>query len=434
MGDINQQTPELTAPATSVEVIKSVLKTAVDNRTVIDQKKAAASAVIAKIKAAIPVIKDEKQDEYLAQAIVKLNASLTDMEKLRKAYTGRVRDWLNGEIAPENALREEIASLVKMRDDRAKQMLAKANEENEKIRKQRDREIYEAEIKGKLKLNLENGIAGLLVKFEQSIDDYFMKSLRADNGPKVKSALEGMRPSIKESTWLGLIGCEYDVNRMSVEEYNALLKRARAHDKWTYEGVSAQYEREAKAILASWIEKIPQRVKELEIIAAGGDQGARVAKIVEEREAAHRKERQETAEAKASSTQMAINQEVQGEQLSSEFKAQAQEQRVEKPSGTRTTKMVLLQEPLDLVKVSKAIATIILHMIPDSRMTTEQKRKMIFAHDKSGNQILDDDGNPTYTKRVEGWLTYAETLDELSIKRIDGLIIKERIKTVAKSK
>lgn len=432
MADITPKIDDLTTPATGVEVIKSVMTTALENRAIIDEKKAKVSGLIAQIKKAVPEIKDEAQDTYVNNAIVKFNAVVADMEKLRKAYTGQVRKWLEGEIAPENALKLEIGSLVAMRDARAKAIKETADKESARIQEEKNKALYESEVKGLLQVNLERGLAAKVLAFEKLLDDYFMQNLKVDNAEAFKKAIEGIKPSLKESAWLDLIGCNYDIKRMTPEEYNALVKRARGY--WTHEKIGEKYIAEAVAIRNKWIDKIPSRVKELQIIAQGGDQAARVAKIVQEREEADRQERAQAAAAALAATETKINEQTQGEQISAEFKAQAQEQRLEQPSGTRNKAVYLIDNPADMLRVGKIIGAIVAHAIPN--MTPEAKFKSVIAHDKDGKAKFDKDGDPVYTDGVAFWLDLAAEISSKSgyDLKIEGLRKKVKVSTVAKAK
>jgi hypothetical protein len=401
---------------------------AIKNRELIDGKKAKLSETIRQVKAKVKVIETEAQDKYFNDLIVISNNTISEMEKLRKQYTSQVNDWLKHEIAPENELKLEVGELVGMRNARAKKLKDAADLENKKIQAEKDKKLYEAEVKGAMKLSFEKGLIERLVAFEKSIDDYFVKNLTIENAAKMEAAFKGMKPKLTEEFFLGLFHVDFDIKRMSQDEYDALVKRAKGY--WIYEDINAKYVTEATAIVQKWIEKIPQRVKELQVIAAGGAQAERVKKIVEEREANERAETKRAAEAQVNQVARKVNEEVQGDQMSAEFKAQAQEQSIEQPGGTRNTKFFVLDNPGDTLQISKVIGSIIVHTIPSK--SAEDRIKMILQHGADGKPKVDKDGDPIYTTGVQFWLDMALTIGYKP--DITGLTQKTKVSTVAKKK
>jgi hypothetical protein len=417
-------------PATSVEIFKSLAETVITNRQAIDKKKATISDTIRLVNARIPSIETPEHDAYVNNLVVIGKKSLLEIQTLRKDYTLKIDAWKAGEMAPEKELEAEIQTLVDKRNARAKRLSDKAAEETQRIQAEKDKALYEAEVKGLMKLNLERGLIEKVQAFEKGIDDYFMKNVKIDNGPAIEKALKGIVTKLKEETYQALIGCTYDAKRMSETDYTALRNRALAYEQWSYPSINKKYSDEAAAILTKWIEKIPQRVKELQAIAAGGDQGARVAAIVEERDALVRADAAKEVELKKAAVTTAVNQEVQGEQMSATFKAQVQEQAVAKPDGTRTGKYFVLDNPYDTLQVAKIISSIVIHMIPNK--SAEDRIKMIVAHDDKGKPKVDKDGDPVYTPQVAFWLNKA--VDFGYKPDVPGLTQKTKISTVAKAK
>jgi len=425
--------PELTAPLpelkpTSVSIIRSVMEIAVTNRVAIDEKKAKASAVIKAVRDKLKVIDTVAQDQYVENLIVISRNTAGEMEKLRKEYTAKVNAWLKDEIAPENELKAEIQALVDMRNARAKQIADKAAQESARIQAEKDKSTYEIEVKRALKASVEKGLYDRIVALDNSLADWFVKNIRPETAAGMEKSLKGMSPKLKEDIYLSWFMVDTDSARMSIEEYNALVARAKAH--YTYETINEKYVGEAKPIIQKWVEKIPSRVKELELIAKGGDQGERVKKIAEEREANERQEAAKAVEDKLTASVQKINEEAQGEQMSAEFKAQAQEQKVEQPTGTREQKFFVLDAPGNTLQVSKIVGSIIIHMIPHK--SAEDKIKMILKHDKNGKPALDKDGDPVYTDGVQFWLDQVAGLGYDP--KIEGLTLKRKISTVAKTK
>lgn len=414
---------DLSTPITSVEVIKDVMSIAIKNRELIDVKKRKSSAIIATVKAKIKVIVDDKQDKYINDLIVICNDNISEMESLRKAYTKRVNDWLKDEIAPENALKVEVASLVAMRNDRARRITAENEKKNAAINAEKIKQLAEAEVKGMMKESFETGLIKKIQAFETSIESYFMQNLKESNGPAVEKAFRGLKPSLKEDFYLSLFDVGYDVNKMTQDHYDDLIKRAKGY--WTYEAINTKYVEEANAIVAKWIEKIPQRIKELGLIASGDE---RVKKIVEERDANLKAESAKEVEQKIAQIKTTVANEVQGEQMSASFQAQAQEQNLTPAAGTRNKRIFLIENPGDTLTLSKIIGSIIIHTIPN--LSAAQKIKMVIEHDKDGKMNLDKDGDPIYTPGVKYWLDTAATLSYKP--EIKGLKEKIKVTTIAK--
>jgi len=116
--------------------------------------------------------------------------------------------------------------------------------------------------------------------------------------------------------------------------------------------------------------------------------------------------------------------------MSAQFKAQAQEQRVAQPNGTREGKYFVLDNPYDTLQVAKIISSIIIHMIPNK--SAEERIKMIVAHDEKGKPKVDKDGDPVYTTQVAFWLNKAADFGYKP--DVPGLTQKTKISTVAKAK
>lgn len=425
---VNLVTGQEAKEATSIQLIKNVMQVAITNRALIDQKKEKASAVIAQVRKSVKEIGDEKTDKYINDLIVISRNTLADMEALRKAYTKKVRDWLDLEIAPENELKLEVNALVEMRNARAKKLKDLADAKAKVIEEEKQKKLYEAEIKGKMKLSFERGIIERAVAFEQGLEEYIVKNLTVSNGEKMITALKGIKPHLKEDFFLSLFIVDYDPKRMSPEEFDNLVKRAKTF--WIYETINAEYIATAEEIKTKWIATIPQRVKELQIIAAGGAQAERVKSIVEERDKIAKEEAKKEIETKINKAETAALQEVQGEQMSAEFKAQAAAQVIERPTGGRETKFFVLDNPADTFQVAKIIASIIAHAIPSKN--AEERFEMVVQHGADGKPKVDKDGDPVYTPGVQFWLDMALTLGYKP--ELPGLTLKTKVTTIAKAK
>jgi len=421
-GDIAQ------APQTSVELIKGVFDTALANRATIDEKKSKISGAIKATRAKIKEIKTQAEDEYLNKLIVKSNNTVGEIEALRKAYTGKVNAWLKQEIGPENELKLEIAPLVEMRNAYAKKLTQENAKRQAEIDKEKNRKIYEAEIKSKMKISVETGVIDRVVAFEKSIEVYFMANLTATNKATFKAKLEGFKPTLKEENFLTLFYVDYDIDKMSPDEFDALVKRAKTY--WIYETINKEYQTACLEILKVWIDKIDSRVRELEVLAKGGQEADRAAKIIAEREADRKNQVAADAEIKKSQAQAKANDAAQGEILTAEFTAQAQGQNLVDPAGVRNSTYFTIDNPEDTVEVGRIIASIIMHTIPNK--SKEDRIKMILKHDKDGKPLKDADGDPVYTDGVAYWLNLAAGMGyNLGAK---GLTMRTKTRAINKKK
>jgi hypothetical protein len=416
------------APKTSVEIIRGVMDTAIKNRALIDDKKAKISAAITQTRAKIKEIKTPAEDEFINKLIVKANNAVSEMESLRKAYTGTVNAWLKAEIAPENELKLEIAPLVEMRNARAKALTQENAKRQAEIDKEKNRKIYEAEVKSAMKFSFESGVIDKVVAFEKSVEDYFMKNLTAANKAGFKAKLEGFKPNLKEDFFISLFQVDYDVLRMSPDEFDALVVRAKTY--FIYENFNKEYQTACKEILQKWIDKIDSRVRELEVLAQGGKEAERASKIIAEREADRLNQIKADAELKKAKAQASANDQAQGEILSAEFKAQAQGQTLVEPANVRNSTYFTIDNPEDTVEVGRIIASIIMHTIPNK--SKEDRIKMVLQHDKDGRPKKDEDGDPVYTPGVQFWLDMAASMGyNLGAK---GLTMRTKTRAINKKK
>jgi hypothetical protein len=416
--------------ATSVTIIKRVMETAIVNRKIIDEKKLKASATIEAILKKITLIKigDTKTDEYVEKAIVAINNVLVDMEKLRKEYTATVRNWLTEEITPENELKLQLQKLRDLRNDLAKRTREEHDKRQKEIDAQKNKELYEHEVKKDMRFNFDKGIIDKVVAFDKSIADHF-KNLTVANAAKMKSQFEALEPKLKEDVFQSWFTVAYDSTKMTAQEYDALVVRAKTF--WKYDEINAKYVNEAKGILKKYIDSIPQRVKELSLMAAGGPEGERVKKIVSEREAAESKEFAQGVQTKINQAATAANEEARGATMSTEFKAQAGSQKkTNSTASTREDVFFVLDNPLDTLQVSTVIGSIIIHTI--AHKTAEQKAKMIVLHDADGKPKKDADGNPMYTPGVQFWLDIAATFGHTP--DIKGLTKRFKVRAINKAK
>jgi hypothetical protein len=415
-------------PGTAVGEIASVFEVAKTNRALIDEKKAKLDATIDLVNKKIPEIKDVGQDEYIEKLVVIGRDGINQCEAWRKEFTGRVHEWLKDQIAPENALKLKVQTLVDKRNVWANALKAKADEANAKIQKQKDRDTHVIEVKGRMRLSIEKAMVEKVVNFEATIENAF-KQITVANADKVAAQLKGLKPNLKEEFFLPLFHVDYDAERMTPDEFDDLVKRAKTY--WVYETLNEKYKAETTAIITKWLEKIPQKVKELKTIAAGGEQGERVKKIVQERDAAEAKDSATAAAQQLKQIEASINDETQGEIITTEFKAQGETQKIVLPTGSREEVYFTVDNPNDFGAFAKILSSIVAHCIVNK--SAEDRAKLIIQHDKDGNPKKDEHGQIVYTPGVQFWLDAAVSMD-YSAKNIKGITRRTRLKTVAKKK
>jgi hypothetical protein len=377
-------------------------------------------------------VEDETADQYANNLLVKCNATLTKVSTDRLGSTKILDDAKAWAMGPEKELEAEIERIKKLRNNRAA-IIKKAADDNAKaIEMQKRYAAYEGQIKGLMKVNLETGIAKKLSDLETGLAAMFNKATLASiTSGQLQKALDSTKPGLKEEFYNGLFTVPYDQNIMSEQKFGDLVARAKAFDAWKFENVNKNYVSTALEVIIKWREKIPQKKIELEKIAKGGEQADKIKAQAEQRAKNEEIQRKEQERANAEEIQRKAVEETQESALTAEFEAQKQTQAIAEQDGVRKKKIYRISPAveIDVVKLSSLVAKMVLNI------TTEKgfKDKVgIFKKDKGGAIKLNESGEPEYVEGLQYWLDKISTLGYDP--KIEGLIVTEKISTVAKAK
>jgi hypothetical protein len=425
--ETQKQTAVEAKPSTALDKILSLSEIVKTNRPVIDDKVTRMKAALSAVKA----VGDPKTDQYANDLLVKVAKGVTDIETLRKAYTGPINDWLKDQIIGENEVKAELDRVRGLRNAYAKKQADERKKEQDEIDKKKRFTEAEAVVKSRMKMSLETGITKKIADLEAYLADVFNKAT-LENVAAIKPMLEKIKFGLKEDYYTGLLDVTYSDTVLTEDDFKALKKRAL--DYWKFEDKNKVYVEAANETRAAWIAKLPARKKELEEIAKGGEKAAKIKADAEHRatqEAELRKREQEEQAKKIALQGQSIAQEG---TINAEFNAQVAAQSIAAPaSGTRTKKLYLIDATIEgeVTKVVKVLASLMLNVLTEPNPKLEGKMT-IWKRDKSGQVIFREDGVPEYIEGVQYWLDEAA-----KIKRpiqIEGLYQTDSVSVAAKSK
>jgi hypothetical protein len=425
--ETQKQTAVEAKPSTALDKILSLSEIVKTNRPVIDDKVTRMKAALSAVKA----VGDPKTDQYANDLLVKVAKGVTDIETLRKAYTGPINDWLKDQIIGENEVKAELDRVRGLRNAYAKKQADERKKEQDEIDKKKRFTEAEAVVKSRMKMSLETGITKKIADLEAYLADVFNKAT-LENVGAIKPMLEKIKFGLKEDYYTGLLDVTYSDTVLTEDDFKALKKRAL--DYWKFEDKNKVYVEAANETRAAWIAKLPARKKELEEIAKGGEKAAKIKADAEHRatqEAELRKREQEEQAKKIALQGQSIAQEG---TINAEFNAQVAAQSIAAPaSGTRTKKLYLIDATIEgeVTKVVKVLASLMLNVLTEPNPKLEGKMT-IWKRDKSGQVIFREDGVPEYIEGVQYWLDEAA-----KIKRpiqIEGLYQTDSVSVAAKSK
>jgi hypothetical protein len=408
-------------PGNQLAVIKPALENLLTSMPVIIEKVSRAKAA----GSAIKVIEDDdtEGDKNAENFLVKARVTLAQITEMRLGATRQVNEAIKACMVPEKELQAEMDRVKSLRDARASRLVQKEKDKQARIDRDKNIKLEEIRIKNAMKEAVEIGIAKRLTDFESAISTMFFNAT-LENVDQLEKSLTGIKPSLKEDYFKGLLDIPYNKTLVCEEAFNDLKNRA-AEYFWNEKQCNEVYIKTALELAKTWKVKIPSRKKELEKIAAGDEKAKERETINKQHEEQSRKDREA---ARVEEIKKEAEETKQEESLTVEFKAQVESQAIELVSGTRT-KTVFRIDPSyerDMMKLSTLIAKAIINVM------TEPNFPGIFQRDKQKNVKRDPKtGDPIYCDGVSFWL---EELAKLPYKpRIDGLIETQDISTVAKA-
>lgn len=387
------------------------------NRALIDDKKAKATAALSVIKK----VDTPEEDEFAAKLLVKCGATLTSMENLRKEYTKLLNDFIKDEIKPENELKLEMGRVKGLRDTRANGLAAAAKAASDKIAEEVEHNKTVHEIKGKLKLHVDEGIQGRIADFDNAINENLKKGLTPENGKAFADRIAAIKPSMKQEVYEKL----FQIDRTKIlkhtdAQFAEALEPCKGY--FTYERVSGTYQDMAEALRDSWVQKIPAKVQELKRLAKGGEDAAKLQERINQRDIDEKAERDRIAEKNRKEAETRITNETNDAKLSEDFKGQVKTQGVASaaPKNTRTMVYYTLEPNISLVKIAHVVSSMIINMIS----TPEAQLKQVYKKESEKPEDVE------YVEGIQYWLNQMATLGYTP--KIEGLVRREKLITVAK--
>jgi hypothetical protein len=414
---------------TGLRVLTRISDVVQIHKPIIDDKVAKAKAACSAVK----IVSDDKTDEYVNNLLVKVGKTETEIEGLRKAYTGPINDWLKEQIAPENELKAESERLRGLRKAYAMEKAKAAADEKAKIALLERFKTHEAEVKSRMKVSVEDGVARKLQELETAIAGLFEKAT-AQTVDQLEKSLN-IKPGLKEEFFNGLLTVPYDAKIMSSAQFKELQERARGY--WKFENINKEYQETANKILADWRLAIPGRKKELVEIAKGGAEAEKLKAQAQARAQAEAEARAKAeAERKAELDRKAQEEANEGA-LSASFEAQVAAQEIKELEGVRKKKIFMLDARIerDPVKIVKALGSIMLHVLTEPRTSVTDEGKVgVWKRDKGGNVVFKEEGVPLYLEGIQFWLDELAKLKSLKKVEIEGIIETDSLTVVTQSK
>lgn len=397
-------------------------KTFAENRERVDRALAVGKKIIS--------VQTEEEDQLANNYLAKANTTLSGIKTRRLASTKILDDAKAWAMGPEKELAAEMERIRALRDERARKMQAEAEAKRKEIERQKAKEMHVGQVKAAMKQSVELGVAKRLQELEASISKAF-DACTLEGVDTLAKRLK-IKPSLKEEFFDGLLSVSFDSSLMTVEEFVDLKARAKAY--FSFEKVNGEYIAMAEEIIEKWTKLIPAKRKELETLAkAQGEEAEKLkAKIEERRRAEEERRKEELAAQEAEIKRRAAEEEAEAS-LNAEFNAQVQAQEIETagmPSGTRKVKRFRLDPATerDFVKLSTVIGKIVLNVL------SEKENDGIFKRTRDKAIKLDADGRPEYVEGVQYWLDQIAKVPYMTEKTIPGLILEEKVSTVAKAK
>lgn len=404
---------------TAINTIKEVTSLIETNRPIILEKKQRALLALS----AITQVTNDEEDLNANNILVKCNATLPEIDKLRKAYTSKIDDWKKQEMEHEKELKAEMEKVRLLRNSYATRKAEQLKASQQKIDAEKNYKLYEAELKKEMKVAVELGVAEKLSDLESTLAKIF-DSAKLEDAKQLEKKLN-FNPRLKDEYFIQLFTIDYDESKMSADQFYDLRKRAQNY--WTYESINDAYAKTAKEIIAKWIATIPLKIKELEMIEAGGKDAERLKAEAEQRAQKEKLEREAADLESRRAIEAKAEVEAQGESLAIEFQAQVQTQDVGEMEGIRKKRVYNLSPgtAADFMILSRVLGKIVINVL-------SEKKTSIHKLNTDKTIKTDEHGRPVFVDGVQWWL---DKLSDIPYEvKIDGLEVFDKVTTVARAK
>lgn len=379
----------------------------------------------------IKTVNSDEEDEIASHLLGRVRPTFEAVQKMRKEITDpmdSIKSQLmefEKKISTAKGSGSEYARVKQLRDAYANKKAAEAREEQNRIQRQKDIKIEEANIKSQLVKSIELGVFDLIKEGEVGLTK-FVAGMTLENFDEQLGKLN-YKPKLKPDAYSKLMQVTYNKELISVDAYNAILKGL--GENFQYDNVNAAYSEQAILVLERFKnEVIPlrkvelkERAKSSEVeqkIKAEQDQKDLDAKL-EEVEQSYESEKKDVAE-KADDAAAEV-------MIDAEFEAQVSTQTIEEQKGIRKNIVYSINE--DIINKPAAVIDVLIKVM--TNVMVDAKFKGVIKRDNQKFPILGSDGKIQFVDGVAFWL---KELSKLKIDiNIDNLNKTEEVSTIVKS-
>lgn len=397
---------------------ESIAQLIAKNDPIIDEK---ISKAIAACKL-IQIIETDEQDTIANNTLVKCNATFPIIQGLRKEYTSPLDDWKARKMIGEKELQKEMDRLKALRNERASRKATSDREDKAKIEAAKNKAIEVSRIKNEQVLAVQLGIANRMTQGEIAIAKIF-NGLTIENF-EIESKKLNFTPKLKEEIFRGFIAVDYNPDLVPYEEFKAICDAAYAH--FDYDKCDKEYCAAVNEVLKTWRAKLPAKKAELEKIALGGAEAARLKQFAQDKADYEAAERLKEAETVRFGLESKAKEQQQNEALDAEFTGQIALQDITMQDGVRGVVSYRLAKEDSPIKIVEAMSRVILQVLADPAF------KGIHKRDKAGIPKRNEKGEAEYIDAIQSWLDLLAKVKPAP--EFEGVIKIEDVKTVAKAK
>lgn len=352
------------------------------------------------------------------EALSKVKPVMEKVELRRKEITSGLDELKKVLMDPEKTIKASFESVKSLCDKWNQEIANKAAEEKRRIERETNTKIEFQEFVSMLINRIELFLTNTANGVEAAMIDYFskMKLETFDKDAEVIRVPRVLRKQKYDELFSNLPDVRFD---NSLENIIAEVQKSHSFDE-----IAKRYAEIMNPLMQPWIEKLDSKHKELEELAAMGEQArieaeAKAIKEAEQAKAESEAKAKEEAERKESELKLQAEQ----AQIGIQFESQVQTQMVELPEGVRTNKTAVFDCQ------DKDLPTKICELV--FKCIVNPKHPGIYQKDKKGIIKKNDDGIPMYADWLQSMLDfYAKNIGE----GISGIKIMETVGTITRAK
>lgn len=362
-------------------------------------------------------IETDEQDEKVERLLVKVRNTYKKVETLRKGITGPMNDIKKLLMEPEKSISNAVGTnneyerVKKLRDKYAETKHQLEIKRQQKIQREKDIALEKARIKNAYETKVSEGLLqaneDLNAALKKAFNDTTLETL-----PKLQTRMNRgaiLREPVYNSWFEGLVNANLSlVPKQDVEKIRDAVKKEKP-----YPVCLNLYQTEAKKIMESWSDTLPELKEALK-------KGKEEAKKLAERASKEEEEKAKKAREKQQEESKAA---LKGAQLNAEFSSQIKMQEGEiEHRGNIKKRAILEASNEDLIAViSELFFEVFIH----------PKYTGIIKKDRQGNLQENEDGTPIYVDWFESLLNfYANNCEDTvpGIKIVDVVTTTQRKK------